>query len=459
MCLKKLFLLLKKGDKKESSMEEEKTIEKTVESDENIDVENNGTEIQSAPISKPLDEDETIDSEKKEESSDKTDLPKPVVDVRMPNQMCEMPCLFKVDEATNGEQVRFLSSSDDEGDFSFDEQTQSITGTPHRSRDFWMKLEGIDTIYCFSCFVNQNPRLMWKEIPSDQLVKTDKDYKAYLSPNVDLVAVSHRGRTHAQEGTYRDDDFFISMVDNCALTIVADGAGSAARSSTGSKVFCKEAGRRFCELFESKKDALLSLLEEIKKREESPLKNQEVVKQLYELFPASALYGRQVLSQMATDNQIPLKQYHTTALFSITIPMKSGGCFCAAFQIGDGITAVLTDGELELLGEADSGNFPGETVFVTSNGVFDDASALVNRIKACFCDVPFVLISMTDGITDSYFKEGLGVGEKELWDKLMSEIQNDKGALKPANEICDWLNYYIPQEHDDRTMAIVKMKK
>lgn len=459
MCLRKLYLLLKMGDKKVPSMEEEKTIENPEGRIENIGVEYSDTEILSDPISGSLHEDEVIDPEKKEESSYKTNLPKPVVDVRMPNQMCEMPCLFKVNETTNGDQVCFLSSSDDEGDFSFDEETQSITGVPHRSREYWMKLEGKDAIYCFSCFVNNNPRLMWKEIPSDQLVKTDKDYKAYLSPNVDLVAVSHRGRTHAQEGNYRDDDFFISMVDNCALTIVADGAGSAARSSTGSKVYCKEAGRRFCELFESKKDVLLPLLEEVKQREESPLKNQEVVKHLYELFPASALYGRQVLSQMATDNQVPLKQYHTTALFSITIPISSGECFCAAFQIGDGITAVLTDGKLELLGEADSGNFPGETVFVTSNGVFDDASALVNRIKACFCDAPFVLISMTDGITDSYFKEGLGVGEKELWDKLMSEIQNDKGALKPANEICDWLNYYIPQEHDDRTMAIVKMKK
>ena len=400
------------------------------------------------------------DSEQKDksESNDESIRTKAVVDVMMPNQMCEVPFLFQVDAFTNGEALSFLSASDDDGDFLFDATSQSIKGVPHRSRDFWMKLEGNEKIYCFKCFVNQNPRLMWKEIPSDQLVKKDNDYQAFLSPRVDLVAVSHRGRTHAKEGTYRDDDFFISLVDDCALTIVADGAGSASQSSTGSKVFCKEAGKRFVELFKTKKDSLILLLKEVTQQEESPLKNHEVLKLLYEVFPAAALYGRQALLQLATDNQVPLKQYHTTALFSFTMPLEGGGYFCSAFQIGDGITAVLVNGSLELLGQADSGSFPGETVFVTSNGVFGDASNLVNRIKCCLCYNKPILISMTDGITDSYFNEGLGVCELELWKKLLTEIQNDNGALKPADEICDWLNYYIPQEHDDRTMAIVKYK-
>lgn len=461
MCLEKLFHLLKESKEKESRliMEEERSTSIITPVDGSVTnlVDNHDVDRDSFII--PPDIEATPDSGSVGTVPSAEEIKtKPEIDVIMPNQMCEVPCHFQVNAYTNGEALSYISSSDDEEDIRFNEETQTIEGTPRSSRDFCMKLEGLDTIYCFKCFVNPNPRLMWKEVPSDQLVKKDKDYKAILSSRVDLVAVSHRGRTHAKEGAYRDDDFFISLVGECALTIVADGAGSASQSSVGSKVFCQEAGMHFEELFKSKKDTLANIMEGIKQRGESPMKNQGVIKELYEIFPAAALYGRKVLSKLAAENEVPLKQYHTTALFSFIMPIENGGYFCAAFQIGDGITAVLADGGLILLGEADSGSFPGETVFVTSNGVFGDASALVNRIRCCFCNNTPVLISMTDGITDSYFKEGIGVDELGLWKKLLSEIQNEEGVLKPADVICDWLDYYVPQEHDDRTMTIVKYK-
>ena len=279
-----------------------------------------------------------------------------------------------------------------------------------------------------------------------------------MTPTVDMVATSHRGRSHANKGTYRDDDFFIGRVGKFTLSIVADGAGSAPLSSTGSKAFCLAAGARFAELIAERQEDLLEILTDLQHHPNDVLKDPKMRACLYEILPATAHYGLKVLTKMAEDNGVPLKYYHTTALFSMTVQIEPDSYFCAAFQIGDGITVALTDQHLELMGEGDSGSFPGETVFVTSNGVFDDATTLFHRIRCFFTKAKPTVISMTDGITDSYFKTNPKLDDINIWRQLMVDVTDDNGQLKPANEICDWLNYYVDQEHDDRTLSIVVHK-
>lgn len=387
-----------------------------------------------------------------------TDNNKPIEAMTIPNPMCGINYCYQLKDIIGLEPVLSVKVSDSINDLHFDSESLSISGTPTKSRIFWIKIETKDKILQLQCYINNNPQLMWKIIPSDELVKRDKEYKAFISSNIDVIAVSHRGRSHAKDGKYRDDDYYINIVDGCTVSIVADGAGSAPKSSTGSKVFCINAGEHLSGLIKSNKDELLEIIKEISEQSDDTPSDIRLKKCLYGIFPAAALYGRQILYNIAKQEDVLPKQYHTTALLSITMPLDNNGYFCAAFQIGDGITAVIDGDDIKLLSKVDSGDFPGETVFVTSKNVFDNATELYERIKWCICKNKPTILSMTDGITDSYFKESMKVDDISLWRKFLSEIQNDDGEFKPVKEICDWLNYYVPQEHDDRTMTIVRYK-
>ena len=383
---------------------------------------------------------------------------KPIEEKSIPNPMCEVEYCFTLEDILGQESVISTLTSDNNGDLLFDESSTALKGKPTISREFWMDIELKNKVVRLKCYINENPRLLWKDIPSEQIVKPDKDYQAILSPRLDMIAVSYRGRLHANRGTYRDDDFYIGRVGRFTLSIVADGAGSAPLSSTGSKIFCREAGAQFAKLVEERESKLLDMRDDLQNHPEDAMHDSNLMTCLYEIFPSAALFGKKALMQMSTDNQVPLKHYHTTALLSITVQIASESYFCAAFQIGDGITAALTEQHLELLGKGDSGSFPGETIFVTSNGVFDDGTALLKRIKCYFCKEKPIVISMTDGVTDSYFKECPTLDDPNRWKQLIADISDSNGILKPAAEICEWLNYYIDQEHDDRTMSVIMYK-
>ena len=403
---------------------------------------------------------------------------KPIVEIIIPNPMCQVEYSYSLAHLIGQEEVISVIASDNDGDMTYDESDKSMVGKPQTARNYWSEIELGNKVLHVKCYINDNPRLLWKDIPSDQIVKPDKDYYSILSPGLDMVAVSHRGRMHANIGTNRDDDFYIGKVGKFTLSIVADGAGSSPRSSTGSKVFCREAGSHFAKLVAAKQKELLVMLNDMQHHPEDLKRDQKFMLAFYEIFPATALYGRKVLTKMAEDNQIPLKHYHTTALLSMTVEIAQDSYFCAAFQVGDGVTMALTSQQFKQLGEGDSGNFPGETVFVTSNGVFDDAKALLNRIQFFFCKEKPTVVSMTDGVSESYFKLPVGtlasdtfnidndikfnaypqLDNFDLWKQFLSEVKDAYGYLKPAAEICDWLNYYVDKEHDDRTVSIIMYK-
>ena len=378
-------------------------------------------------------------------------------EIHIPNAQCGEEYFYAVGSHIGQESAIAVRYSDDIGDLLYCPDEMAIKGMPQTARDWWVEVELPSRIFRFSCYVNADPRTLWKNIPSDQRVKADKDYKSILSPVVELVGVSYRGRSHANKGTYRDDDFYINSVDGCHFSVVADGAGSAQLSSTGSKVFCQSAGQEFVRLMMERKDQIADLLQELQFNVSECRQHKNLIKCLYEILPAAAYHGRQQLEKLAADNQMPLKKYHTTALLTFSMQVSERWWFCSSFQVGDGITAALSGSDLYMLGVPDTGSFPGETVFVTSDSVFDKGASLANRIKIALCPVRPIIISMTDGITDSYFKDK-SLTDIHVWQQLLSEISNENGDLLPVQEICDWLDYYTVQEHDDKTMTIIKFK-
>lgn len=97
---------------------------------------------------------------------------------------------------------------------------------------------------------NPDPRSLWKNIPTSTDIPFYKPdtHAQYLkvecgadgSPRKDIVAASSRGRSHAQEGKARDDDFrlFHCPDSDWYIIAVADGAGSARFSRKGSEIAC-----------------------------------------------------------------------------------------------------------------------------------------------------------------------------------------------------------------------------
>ncbi len=79
-----------------------------------------------------------------------------------------------------------------------------------------------------------------------------------------------------------------------------------------------------------------------------------------------------------------------------------------ACQVGDGMSAVLeTPAQLTLLGVADSGEYSGETEFLTSerNLVRQNLA----RKTSAFCGPLRALMVMTDGVADDYFPNDPGL--------------------------------------------------
>ena len=55
-----------------------------------------------------------------------------------------------------------------------------------------------------------------------------------------ILVSSKRGRSHANVGSFREDDFAFADLDNgWSIVVVADGAGSAKFSRHGSSIACK----------------------------------------------------------------------------------------------------------------------------------------------------------------------------------------------------------------------------
>jgi hypothetical protein len=117
-----------------------------------------------------------------------------------------------------------------------------------------------------------------------------------------------------------------------------------------------------------------------------------------------------------------------------------------------------------LLGVPDSGEFAGQTRFLTMQEIFADG-AYVNRIR--FKVVPdfTALILMTDGITDPKFQTDANLRNIAIWQELWQDLNgnNEDGCKVDFKEAPDkakaalmnWLDFWSPGNHDDRTIAIL----
>jgi len=135
----------------------------------------------------------------------------------------------------------------------FNNDDELLSGNPIMSGDLKIKLlyriegEAEDSVLhekTIMLIINPDPKSLWKNIESD---KKDPFWKednvavsgTFLDKNI--VVASKRGRSHANIGSFRDDDFTFKKINETGWSVLAvsDGAGSASASRQGSIMSCE----------------------------------------------------------------------------------------------------------------------------------------------------------------------------------------------------------------------------
>ena len=148
------------------------------------------------------------------------------------------------------------------------------------------------------------------------------------------------------------------------------------------------------------------------------------------------------------------KDYSTTLLVAVNKRVKER-TFIIAFWVGDGVIAAYgPSGKVRIMGQPDGGEHAGQTVFLDARVVMDGPS-FFKRIKmGFFSDITSVML-MTDGVSDPKFETDSELSDPSKWDALWSEISPLLFTQSPEQALLDWLEFYSPKHHDDRTIAVL----
>lgn len=327
--------------------------------------------------------------------------------------------------------------------------------------------------------INQDPRYLWKNLPVEWEKMEEPKYHnddtqcAYIKvesiendPQKDIVAASKRGRSHAQEGKPRDDYFKMKHLDNgWYIMAVADGAGSAAYSREGSRMACTTVVD-YCQsqlLTNDEFEEHIKTYNEYKNEAESDARKL-VGDFIYKIVGTAAFRAHKAINEEATQRSIPVKKYATTLLLTICKKF-SFGWFIASFWVGDGAIC-LYDKEThtaKLLGIPDEGEFAGQTRFLTMPEIFKDAKALYQRLRFNIVPDFTALFLMSDGVSDPKFETDANLNNPDKWDALWEDLtKNEEHPVDLSDdheeakyELLDWLDFWAPGNHDDRTIAIL----
>ncbi len=325
--------------------------------------------------------------------------------------------------------------------------------------------------------INQDPRKLWRNLPVDWENMPEPKYKnddtqveyvkvealADGTPQKDIVAASKRGRSHAQEGKPRDDYFRMEHMDNGWYIIaVADGAGSAKYSRQGSKIACDESVS-YCmsKLGQSKafEDAIGIYSHLHDTTEEDARKT--VGNHIYDIVGTAAFKAHKAIQAEAALTKQPIKLYATTLLLTICKKF-SFGWFVASFWVGDGAICLYDKNAhtAKILGVPDEGEYAGQTRFLTMSEIFKDTTALYQRLRFNIVDDFTALFLMSDGVSDPKFETDANLNNPDKWDALWDDLKENGVELTDDNEaskdqLLDWLDFWSPGNHDDRTIAIL----
>lgn len=396
-----------------------------------------------------------------------------------------------------------------------------ILGKPEKAEDLAMKIvykypnwiEGrpmLSRIVRFA--VNPDPKSMWKNIPTPtdiEYYKPDSasDYVKVESidgvPQKDIVVASLRGRSHANAGIPRDDDFRTTYCpeNGWYVMAVADGAGSAKYSRMGSKIAC-DTVVEYClenlrpvtpeegvQLDKTLEDAIIAYNAEKSEDNKKAIGDKiykilgNAVFKAYNNIVTEAKKLQAAHEQKAAEltetakkmdpaakainpQPVVLKDYATTLILAICKKFEFGW-FIANFWVGDGAICLYNkeNNTCRLLGVPDGGEFGGQTRFLTMKEVLQDTKGFYSRLRFDLVDDFTALFLMTDGVSDPKFETDARLADVECWNRFWEDLHgsNEEGKkvdltddnTESQYQLLEWIGFYSEGNHDDRTMAIL----
>jgi len=361
----------------------------------------------------------------------------------------------------------------------YDNENEIISGIPTQSGDlkirFKFRLEGEpdDSVLnekTISLIINADPKTLWKNIESD---KADPYWKEDDVTQFDklgdkhIVVSSKRGRSHANTGGFREDDFACKYFENTGWSAVAvsDGAGSAKLSRAGSKIACQTIIEYFTENLTEESFSVFDVLVQ----EHNEKTGDDTLKKLshfvYNTLGKAALTVHKKLEETANKLEVPLKDLHATLIF-VLIKKYDFGYAILSFGVGDCPIGLLNKdmSAITLMNWLDVGEFGGGTRFITMPEIFQ-SDKLSTRFGFQLVDDFSYLMLMTDGIYDPKFIVEANLEKIENWKAFLEDLdgkndENIRVELKAENtelttQLSAWMDFWSSGNHDDRTLAII----
>jgi hypothetical protein len=369
---------------------------------------------------------------------------------------------------------------------SYNGDTQTISGTPIESGDFKLTLqfrmeeEQDDSELnekIISLVINADPKSLWKDIPSDldkeeswkttNYWKPDRANDFSILGTKNLAVASNRGRSHANVGSCRDDDYAFKYLEAVGWSIVcvADGAGSAPVSRQGSKLACESV----IEYFQNNLTAEILAPFDIDLKEQHETPNEAASKRIslfvYDTLSKAALHAHKTIEDFALKAERPIKDFHSTLIFTLYKKYDFGYAILT-FGVGDCPIAIVNKdcSAVKLMNWLDVGEFGGGTRFITMPEIFN-SDKFSTRFGFTLTDDFAYLFMMTDGIYDPKFVVEANLDKTDNWKTFIADLDGenedkarvDFSALNTniANELAVWMDFWSPGNHDDRTLAVI----
>lgn len=348
-----------------------------------------------------------------------------------------------------------------------DEEVNSLSGWPSASGDFVVRINGLLAGRLCELHANlaviPDPRSLWISKPHDPTAPFAKDDEDSAISRGDLfcVAASKRGRSHAREGLFRDDDFALwtGGAGGWNIAVVADGAGSAKYSRRGSQLAVRTIVRDLPQLLDEHLSGQIDGLatEHLNGVEGAAGR---IKTQLYLTLAKAAFNAAMAISVEAEKVEDRASAFSTTLVLTVARRV-SQGWFIAGFSIGDGGAAVfdLPSKTVVPLTLADSGEFAGQTRFL-QRSEFNNGDEVAKRLFFDVRDSFTAVLAMTDGITDPKFPTDSAFASSDIWRDFWETELSRSVVLSRDNpsieqELLSWLDFWSPGNHDDRTIAIM----
>lgn len=358
-------------------------------------------------------------------------------------------------------------------------KNDELIGTPEISGDLKIKIkfriegEPEDSALnekVLTLIINPDPKSLWKNIESDKndpFWKPDNEAVAAKFLDKNIVVASKRGRSHANTGSFREDDFAFKNLKEIGWSVLAvsDGAGSAKLSRKGSKIACETVIQYFEENLnpENLKEFDQVLAEHHNKASDETSK--KISHFVYQNLSKAAHAAHQKLEEFAIKSETELKNLHATLIFAL-VKKYDFGYAILTFGIGDCPIGLLNKDltEIKLMNWLDVGDFGGGTRFVTMPEIFQ-SDKFSTRFGFKLVDDFSYLMLMTDGIYDPKFVVEANLEKIEKWKAFLDDLNggNEDGSTVDfskensdiAQRLSIWMDFWSPGNHDDRTLAII----